>query len=189
MRAARCSGASAVTGIIVVQLGQDAMPFGNDARSPGFTSATTSGTSRSLRNAAELSTTFAPAAAASGAHSAASGSSTSTITKSSPSKQPGTSTSHSTSPPANGSLRPSERGDAYARNCDTGNARSSRMRSISVPTKPVAPISPTLTPPLMRLLLFRRVEAERGVQGAHGWLDVVFGDHARDADRRGADHL
>ena len=28
IRAARCSGASAVTGIIVVQFGHDAMPFG-----------------------------------------------------------------------------------------------------------------------------------------------------------------
>ena len=40
-------------------------------RSSGFTSATTSGTSGSMRNAAELSTTRAPAAAARGAHSSA----------------------------------------------------------------------------------------------------------------------
>ena len=32
--------------------------------------------------------------------------------KSSPSKQPGASTSHSTSPPANGSFRPNDRGEA-----------------------------------------------------------------------------
>ena len=37
---------------------------------------------------------------------------------------------------ANGSLRPSERGDAYARSSPTGKSRSSRMRSISVPTMP-----------------------------------------------------
>ena len=88
MRAARCSGASAVTSTIVVQLGQDAMPFGRSRRSSGLTSATTSGTSGSIRNAAELSMTFAPAAAATGAHSSAIGSSTSTITRSSPSKHP-----------------------------------------------------------------------------------------------------
>ena len=55
MRAARCNGASAVTGIIVVQFGHDAMPFGMLRMSSGFTSATTSGTSGSMRNAAELS--------------------------------------------------------------------------------------------------------------------------------------
>ena len=32
MRAARCSGASAVTGTIVVQFGHDAMPFGRCAQ-------------------------------------------------------------------------------------------------------------------------------------------------------------
>ena len=42
------------------------------------------------------------AAAATGAHSSASGSSTSTMTRSRPSKQPSRSTSHVTSPPANG---------------------------------------------------------------------------------------
>ena len=58
--AARCNGASAVTRTIVVQLGHDTMPFGNARTSSGFTSLTTSGTSGSVRNAAELSTTRAP---------------------------------------------------------------------------------------------------------------------------------
>ena len=58
MPAARCSGASAVTSTIVVQFGHDAMPFGRSRRSSGFTSATTSGTSGSMRNAAELSMTL-----------------------------------------------------------------------------------------------------------------------------------
>jgi len=69
--AARCSGAIAVTGTAVVQFGHDAMPFGMWRRSSGLISVTTSGTSGSRRNAAELSTTLAPAAAATGAHSAA----------------------------------------------------------------------------------------------------------------------
>ena len=62
MPAARCNGASAVTRTIVVQLGQDTIPFGSVRRSSGLTSATTSGTSGSMRNAAELSTTCAPRA-------------------------------------------------------------------------------------------------------------------------------
>ena len=56
MPAARCSGASAVTRTIVVQFGHDTMPFGRSRTSSGFTSLTTSGTSGSVRNAAELST-------------------------------------------------------------------------------------------------------------------------------------
>ncbi len=88
MPAARCSGASAVIGTIVVQLGHDTIPRGMSRTSSGLTSATTSGTSASMRNAAELSTTRAPLSAARGAHSSASGSSTSITTRSRPSKQP-----------------------------------------------------------------------------------------------------
>ena len=133
---------------MVVQLGHDEMPLGRCARSSGLTSAITSGTSGSMRNAAELSTTIAPAAAACGVHSSERSSSTSTMTRSRPSKQPDRRTSHVTSPSRNGSLRPSERGDAYARSSPTGKLRSSRMRSISVPTMPVAPSRPTRTSPL-----------------------------------------
>jgi len=104
--------AIAVSGIIVVQLGHAAMPLGMLRMSSGLTSAITSGMSGSMRNAAELSTTFAPAAAAIGAHSSAIGSSTSTITKSRPSNPFSVRTWQVISPPANGSLRPSERADA-----------------------------------------------------------------------------
>ncbi|MEI2641674.1 MAG: hypothetical protein V9G10_04920 [Candidatus Nanopelagicales bacterium] len=57
------------TGIaaIVVQFGLATMPFGIESSAPGLTSATTSGTSGSIRQAEELSTTVAPAAATFGA--------------------------------------------------------------------------------------------------------------------------
>ena len=57
------------TGIaaIVVQFGLATMPLGMSSRSSGFTSDTTSGTSGSLRQALELSTTTAPASATRGA--------------------------------------------------------------------------------------------------------------------------
>ena len=144
MPAARWSGASATNGTVVVQLGEDTIPRGMSRTSSGFTSAITSGTSGSMRNAADLSTTRAPLSTACGAHSSASGSSTSMTTRSRPSKQPSASTWHTTSPSLNGSARPSERGDAYARSSSTGKARWSRRRSISVPTRPVAPTTPTL---------------------------------------------
>ena len=52
---------------MVVQFGLAMMPFGGFFASCGFTSLTTSGTSGSLRQAEELSTTTAPAAANRGA--------------------------------------------------------------------------------------------------------------------------
>ncbi len=68
IRAKSCSGLSATTIWIVEQLGLAMIPrcF---MMSCGLTSGTTSGTSGSMRNALELSTTTAPAAAATGLHS------------------------------------------------------------------------------------------------------------------------
>ena len=54
---------------IVVQFGLATMPFGMLSSSWSFTSATTSGTSGSMRQADELSITIAPAAAIAGARS------------------------------------------------------------------------------------------------------------------------
>jgi hypothetical protein len=56
---------------IVVQLGLATMPLGRSSRAWGLTSETTSGTSGSIRQAEELSTTVAPAAATIGASSLA----------------------------------------------------------------------------------------------------------------------
>jgi hypothetical protein len=65
--AARCSGASTGIAAIVVQLGLATMPLGMRSSAPGLTSDTTNGTSGSMRQADELSTTTAPAAATWGA--------------------------------------------------------------------------------------------------------------------------
>ena len=65
--AASCSGLSTGIAAIVVQFGLAMMPLGGSIASSGFTSETTSGTSGSIRQATELSTTTAPAAATRGA--------------------------------------------------------------------------------------------------------------------------
>src|SRR5204862_6250580 len=65
-----CSGASTGMPAMVVQLGLATMPLGIDCKASTLTSgATTSGTSGSMRQAEELSTTMAPAAATLGAYS------------------------------------------------------------------------------------------------------------------------
>ena len=56
---------------MVVQFGLAMMPFGRSASACGLTSATTSGTCGSIRNADELSITTAPASATRGASSLA----------------------------------------------------------------------------------------------------------------------
>ncbi len=61
--AASCSGLSTGIAAIVVQFGLAMMPLRTSASACGLTSLTTSGTSGSMRQAEELSTTVAPAAA------------------------------------------------------------------------------------------------------------------------------
>ena len=67
--ASSCSGLSTGIAAIVVQLGLAMIPLRASAMASGLTSATTSGTSGSMRNAEELSITVAPAAANRGASS------------------------------------------------------------------------------------------------------------------------
>ena len=169
MPAARCSGASAATSTIVVQFGQDAMPFGMRWRSSGFTSGTTSGTSGSIRNAAELSTTCAPAAAATGAHLGRAGRrrrrsrgrARRSSRRAAPRRRPRRPRTGACGPPTAATRT------RVARRPGTRAPRA--MRSISPPTRPVAPTTPTFTMPLHRAVL---LELERLVQGAHGPLDV-----------------
>ena len=73
----------------VVQLGLEMIPFGLLFAISGLTSGTTSGTSGSIRKAAELSTTTTPFAAAIGPHSAEISSGTSNMAMSIPSKASG----------------------------------------------------------------------------------------------------
>src|SRR5262249_23768880 len=69
IRAKSCSGLSATTIWIVEQFGFATMPFGIRVRAWELTSGTTSGTSGSMPQALQLSTTTAPAFAAIGLHS------------------------------------------------------------------------------------------------------------------------
>src|SRR5204862_2045438 len=64
-----CNGFRATTIWMVEQFGLATIPLGILARASAFTSGTTSGTSGSMRQALELSTTMAPALAAMGLNS------------------------------------------------------------------------------------------------------------------------
>src|SRR6266850_7304090 len=66
MRARSCNGFSATTIWIVEQFGFATIPLGIFLSASAFTSGTTRGTSGSMRQALELSTTIAPALAAIG---------------------------------------------------------------------------------------------------------------------------
>ena len=124
------------TGIaaIVVQLGFAMIPFRAWRTAPGFTSLTTSGTSGSIRQAEELSTTTAPAAANRGASSfeVAPPAENSAMSRPDGSAVSASSTVISRSPHA--IVVPAERAEAKKRISATGNCRSSRMRRITAPT-------------------------------------------------------
>ena len=126
---------------MVVQLGLAMMPLGSTASACGFTSATTSGTSGSERQAEELSITIAPAAAALGASSFEVEPPAENSTTSRPAKS-AVAASSTTTP---SSSLPAERAEANRRRLATGKLRSARISRIIEPTRPVAPTTPTLS--------------------------------------------
>ena len=128
---------------IVVQFGLAMMPLGGSvARSP-LTSATTNGTSGSMRNAEELSTTVAPAAANFGAYAREPVAPAENSARSRPLGSAISVSSTVTSVPFHGSVVPADRADAKNRISSTGKSRSTRSRRITPPTCPVAPTTPT----------------------------------------------
>ncbi|CAB4727514.1 unannotated protein [freshwater metagenome] len=141
----RCSGAKAVSKTIVVQLGQETILRLRAPTSLGLTSATTRGTPGSMRNAAELSITTAPAASATGIHSRARSSSTSTMIRSRPANAAAVGSMQATSPTGVLILRPTERSEAKTRSSSIGNERAARIARTSSPTTPVAPNTPKFT--------------------------------------------
>ena len=184
MRAARCSGASAVTGIIVVQFGHDAMPFGMLRMSSGLTSATTSGTSGSMRNADDLSMTFAPAAAACGAHSIGDrlvdvdDHEVETVEAAGPQHLAGDLAARERELAALGARRRVRRaarspGTRAPRGSATSRCRPSRWRPSG----------------RLRTTAYSLSSPNAACNDCTAALHVVFGDHARDPDRRRADHL
>src|SRR2546421_404150 len=88
------------------------IPFGRLRTCSGLISGTTSGTSGSIRNAAELSTATAPRAAAIGAHCADTSSGTSNIATSTPSNASSVIACTVSSAPRTTIVFPAERGEA-----------------------------------------------------------------------------
>ena len=123
----RCSAPRASIIVRVVQLGLAMMPFGRFRTASGLTSGTTSGTSGSIRNEPELSTTTTPLAAAIGAHSAETSSGTSNIATSTPSKTSGARAWTSTCSPRTSSSLPAERAEATRRISPQTSSRVERI--------------------------------------------------------------
>src|ERR1039458_6284710 len=144
--ASSCSGFNAGMATIAVQLGLATMPFGIDARAPGLTSETTRGTSGSIRQAEVLSMTMAPAAATRGAISREAVAPVEHSAMSIPEQSAVAASSTATPPPAHGSTGPADRLEPKRRMSSTGKERSAKTDSITVPTCPVAPKTPTRTP-------------------------------------------
>src|SRR6516162_6556093 len=199
----------------VVQFGFAMMPLGRSATCSALTSGTTSGTSGSMRNAPELSTTTAPRAAAIGAHCADTSSGTSNMATFTPSKTSSLSAMTSAGRPRTFSCRPAERGEATRRISPHTSSRVESRSSITVPTAPVAPTTANtgravtgpppgrrtagcLTalgaaspagPPVHHGLDLAGVEAEGPVRGGHRGVQLVLVHDDRDPDLRSRDHL
>ena len=186
-RLSRWSGFSTGMATIVVQLGLATMPFGIESRASALTSGTTSGTSGSMRQADELSITMAPAAAT-GAPARARWSCRPRTGRGRArrsrrwrrprrrSRRPATAACDRPSGPRrrSGARRPgtalvedlthdaadlaggAEDADAHGEGYGRPSPRA---------PKPVAAAGPSAA-----------VEAEGGVQGLHGLLDLVLGD-------------
>ncbi len=141
--AASCSGLSTGMAAMVVQFGLAMMPRGGLTASSGLTSATTSGTSASLRHAELLSTTTAPAAATFGAYSRDIVAPADMRAMSSPEKSAVAVSSTTTSTPFQGRVLPADFAELKYRIESTGKFRSARSVLMTWPTCPVAPKTPT----------------------------------------------
>src|SRR5665647_3219663 len=141
--ASSCSGFRTGIAVIVVQFGFAMMPFGGLSVSPGLTSETTSGTSGSLRQADELSTTMAPASATFGAYSADIVAPAEKIAMSMPVKSAVSVSSTTYSLPPHVTVLPAERAEEKTRSSSYGNFLSASRVSMTRPTWPVAPKTPT----------------------------------------------
>ncbi len=142
MPAARSSGATPISRVIVVQLGLAMMPRCRRAAS-SLTPATTSGTSSTRRKAEELSITTAPAAAKAGANFRARAAPAENRAMSTPRGSAVARSSTTTSPQRVETIRPAEREEAMRRSALSGKSRCSRIDRMVRPTRPVAPTMAT----------------------------------------------
>jgi len=140
--AARCSGATASIAVIVVQLGTATMR-GEPSSASGFTSGIESGTAGSIRNADELSMHTVPPSAAPGMIARETEAPALTSATSTPRSRSSESSCTIQSSSRKRTDRPALRADESGISSSTGNDRSSRVRVISLPTAPVAPITAT----------------------------------------------
>src|SRR4051794_24705126 len=164
---ASCSALAGSMTTIVVQFGLATMLRGALAISSGLTSLTTSGTSASIRNALELSTTSAPASANRAAHSRDRVAPALNSARSKPLTDSSLS-SWQTSPSS--SSRPTLRSLANATSSASPNRSWARRRRM-VPTAPVAPMMATrmqrrLAPAVAEQVALRGgMREERGARG------------------------
>ena len=142
MGLAFASGATATSVTMVVQLGLAMMPLCHLASS-GLISGMISGTSSRSRKALELSTNTAPASRIWGANRFAISFSAAPKTRSRPWKASSFASTMGTVSPLNRMVLPALRALARGRTLPTGKSRSASIFSISWPTAPVAPRTPT----------------------------------------------
>ena len=133
-RASSCSGLSTGIAAMVVQFGLAIIPSGGFSASSGLTSLTTSGTWGSARQAEELSTTTAPAAATCGAYCRLVVAPAEKIAMSIPEKSACAVSSTTCRVPATSIWRPAERAEANSRSRSIGNLRCCSRVSITPPT-------------------------------------------------------
>mmetsp|Transcript_13756 Transcript_13756/g.40696 ORF Transcript_13756/g.40696 Transcript_13756/m.40696 type:complete len:280 (+) Transcript_13756:788-1627(+) len=162
MPKALCSGASAMSAMAVVQLGlASSLAF---LQSLPLISGTTSGTSLSMRNADELSiTTGPPSAQILLAYSTLKSPPTARNMTSQERARSRSNSSRVTLPkrPQSCSL-PALRAEPKSRRSSTASLLFSRHCTISTPTAPVAPATPTLIPPSAIMVMRRASDALRG---------------------------
>src|SRR6476620_988317 len=121
--AARCSGATTGMAAIVVQLGFAIIPLRAVRAADAFTSATTSGTSGSIRHADELSITVTAAAANRGACTRDIEAPAENSARSNPAGSAASASSTTISVPSQGKVESADREDVKYRTSTTGNAR------------------------------------------------------------------
>ena len=153
--ASTCSGFSTGMAAMVVQLGLAMIPLGRSSIACGLTSLTTSGTSGSIRQALELSMTTAPASANRGAWAREPVAPAENSAIWMPAGSAVATSSTTISRPSTSIVEPAERAVANRRSSRIGNARSTRMSRITVPTWPVAPTTATENPESEKTVMVR----------------------------------
>ena len=143
--ATSCRALSGAIAAMVVQLGLAMMPLGGESVSSGFTSATTNGTSGSIRHPLELSITITPASTKRGACSLDSVAPALKMAMSRPAGSATETSSTTTVVSPKGSSCPALLAEAKNRTSAASKLRSRSNCRTTWPTWPVAPTTPIAT--------------------------------------------